>query len=146
MMDAGIAFAFARDVGVEPMDVYKSTEPCFALDNEALIAVGWDGFVYLEANDIKYASNGVWGVALVEKLVEQYGSAGGEMLGPLMTDSGFSGYLRSDGEFFYVDMSKTEKCKPIPGYAPLSGKAKFKEERGSLYMVRLASSTTGRCT
>jgi len=135
MMDAGITFA--RGMGVEPMDLYASTEPRFALDNEALVSVGWDGFEYLGANDIKYASNGVWGVALVEKLVEQYSSVGGEVLGPLMTDSVFSVHLRSDGEFFYVDMSKLEKYKPIAGYAPLGGKAKFKEDRGSLHMVRL---------
>jgi len=127
----------AHAIGVEPMDMFHDLEPRFALDNEALVSAGWAGFQYLEPHDIKYASNGVWGIAVIEKLVEKYGSEGGEVLGPLMTDSVFSVHLRHDGNLFYVDMTALEKYRPITGYAPLGGKAAFKQERGSLHMVRL---------
>lgn len=126
-----------RAAGIEPMDKFRPLEPRFALDNDALISAGWAGFRHLKPYDIKYASNGVWGVSLIESLVEQYGSKGKEVLGPLMSDSVFSVHLHFDGELFYVDMSALEKYRPIEGYAPLGGKATFKEDGGSLHMVRL---------
>lgn len=126
-----------RATGTEPMDFYRRMEPRFALDNEALISAGWDGFSQFGPRDIKYASNGVWGVAVIEALVEKYGSEGGEVLGPLMTDSVFSVHLKYDGTLFHVDMTAMEEYTPIPGYAPLGGKAAFKEKNGSLHMVRL---------
>merc|ERR1719336_2836548 len=56
MFDAGMAAQ--RAIGVEPMDYVAMLEPRFAFDQEALIQAGWNGFGYLNANDIKYASNG----------------------------------------------------------------------------------------
>mmetsp|Transcript_82970 Transcript_82970/g.253568 ORF Transcript_82970/g.253568 Transcript_82970/m.253568 type:complete len:775 (-) Transcript_82970:61-2385(-) len=135
ILDSGVSFA--RRFGQEPMDSFRGLEPRFAFDNEALISVSWAGFEPLKPNEIKYASNGVWGVALIEKLVQRYGSVGGEVLGPLMTDSVFSVHLRHDGNRFYVDMSALEKYTTLPGFAPLGGKAAFEQRDGSLHMVFL---------
>jgi len=132
----------ARTIGVEPMDTIAPLEPRFAFDNEGLIRLGWDGFGYMGPYDIEYASNGVYGVGVVESLVEKYKTQGKEVLGPLMADSAFSAHLRFKDGLYHVDMSDLEKYTPIAGYAPLGGKATFRNRGGTLHTVRLEYNDT----
>eukprot|EP00931_Biecheleriopsis_adriatica_P073306 TRINITY_DN47617_c0_g1_i1.p1 TRINITY_DN47617_c0_g1~~TRINITY_DN47617_c0_g1_i1.p1 ORF type:complete len:766 (+),score=183.36 TRINITY_DN47617_c0_g1_i1:25-2298(+) len=134
ILDAGMAAA--RRVGIDPIDSLRFMEPRFAFDNEGLTELSWQGFYQFGPKDIKYASNGVWGIKVVEELMQKYGTKG-EVLGPLLTDSAFSAHLTHDGELFHIDMSALAKYKPIPGYAPLGGKASFKQEGGRLKTVSM---------
>lgn len=123
-----------RAVGFEPIEMLRATEPRFAFDSEGLTELAWRGFRQFGPTDIKFASNGVWGIKLVEDLMEKYGTKG-EVLGPLMTDSAFSAHLTYDGELYHIDMSALEPYEPIPGYARLGGRAAFRAEKGRLKTV-----------
>jgi hypothetical protein len=128
----------ARATGIEPMDLYAPVEPRFAFDNEALQKSAWDGFRYMGPLDIEYASNGIYGVAVVEQLMEKYNSSG-EVLGVLMTDSVFSAHLKRDKatNLFHVDLDFMKEYKSIEGYAPLGGRASFVEDGQKLRTVML---------
>jgi len=124
--------------GVEPIMRLRGMEPRFAFDNELLTRATWDGFRYFGPLDIKYASNGVWGIPLVEKLMEKYNSTG-EVLSLLMTDSVFSAHLVYDNEtqVYTVDVNGQAKYKPIPGYANLGGAATFVQDKNILRLKSL---------
>jgi len=134
IIDAGMQAA--RSLGFDPVSTVRTMEPRFAFDNEGLAELSWKGFYQFGPKDIKYASNGIWGIKVVEELIEKYDTKG-EVLGPLMTDSAFSAHLSHENELFHIDMSALAKYKPIPGYAALGGKASFKQEGGRLKTVKM---------
>eukprot|EP00928_Gymnodinium_smaydae_P017859 TRINITY_DN16819_c0_g1_i1.p1 TRINITY_DN16819_c0_g1~~TRINITY_DN16819_c0_g1_i1.p1 ORF type:complete len:738 (-),score=156.08 TRINITY_DN16819_c0_g1_i1:201-2360(-) len=136
LLDAAVAAG--RALGQEPMDQFRELEPRFAFDNRGLVAASWDGFSYLGPLDVKYASNGVFGIAVVEGLMEKYNNTK-DVLGLLMTDSVFSAHLRrsaATGEFS-VDLESLARYAPIPGYAALGGRATFVEDGSRLRTVKL---------
>jgi len=137
ILKEGMAAARAR--GLEPMQVVRShLEPRFAFDSEGLIALQEEGFGYFGAREVKYASNGANGVALMEKLMEKYGTKT-DVLGVLMSETALSMHLRFDDSKgkFYVDLSSLDKYQPLPGYAKLGGRAMFEERDGRLVTTLL---------
>lgn len=134
ILDAGYA-AGKKAMGEEPMEFLKAMQPRMSYDTEALTKVGWDGFSYMGPHDIKYASNGVFGIDVVDKLLEKFGTT--DTLGVLMTNSVFSAHLTQESDHFFLDLSTLEGYEPIQGYAPLGGKAVFKQEGGRLRTVSL---------
>jgi len=129
----------ARKVGTEPIHMVRPLEPRLAFDNKALMKVAWDGFRYMGPLDIKYASNGVFGVSVVEGLMEKY-NATADVLGILMTDSAFSAHLfrkSKNDPLLHIDLTSLEKYHPISGYAAMGGSASFREEGGRLRTVKL---------
>lgn len=131
-----MAVAAARKFGVDPVDQLREMEPRFAFDNKALTKAAWDGFRYMGPMDIRYASNGAYGIAVIEHLMEKYNTTG-DVLGLLMTDSVFSAHLKRVGNQFTVDLTSMEGYEPIKGYARLGGRATFVEDGGRLRTVLL---------
>merc|ERR1712232_443524 len=113
-----------RHLGKEPVEV-PGLEPRFAFDNEGLNRIAWNEFRFMGPWDIKFASNGVHGISVVEALMGKFGIHNGEVLGPLMTDSALAAHLTFDGKLFHVDLSDLEKYETLPGFARLGGKAVF---------------------
>mmetsp|Transcript_8685 Transcript_8685/g.24438 ORF Transcript_8685/g.24438 Transcript_8685/m.24438 type:complete len:697 (-) Transcript_8685:121-2211(-) len=136
VLDAGVSAA--RALGQEPVEQLRDLEPRLAFDNEALAQVAWDGFRYMGPLDVVYASNGMYGIPVVERLMEKYNTSG-EVLGILMTDSVFSAHLRRDVQsgLFGIDLSDMEPYTPIKGYAAMGGTASFQEIDGRLQTVKL---------
>ncbi len=126
LLDAGVAAA--RATGFEPISSIYSTSPRFAFDSEGLTKATWNGFAWLGARDIKYASNGVHGVSVVES----YG--GEDTLGLLATDSVFGAHLayNSASRLFEIDLTRLERYAPLAGYAKMGGKVAFRLEGGRL--------------
>mmetsp|Transcript_83213 Transcript_83213/g.211887 ORF Transcript_83213/g.211887 Transcript_83213/m.211887 type:complete len:851 (-) Transcript_83213:67-2619(-) len=129
----------ARAQGFEPMQTVRANwDSRFAFDAEGLLSLQQEGFGFFRGREVKYASNGASGVALVERLLEKHG-AGNDVLGVLMTDSVLSMHLTHDSETeeFEVDLTALEKYMPLPGFAKLGGRAVFKETEGRLATVLL---------
>lgn len=115
-------------------DLY-AMEPRLAFDPEALTHAGWTGFTYFKPHEIKYASNGVHGMKVVDDLMAKHKTK--DVLGLMMMDSVFSAHLTFDearGEF-NLDLSSMDKYKPLEGYAALGGQATFKFDPEKARMV-----------
>merc|ERR1719401_811131 len=82
--------------------------------------------------EIKYASNGAYGISVVENLLNRFNTE--DVLGVVMTDSVFSAHLDYNNKerSFSLDLTSLEEYSPIPGYAALGGGAKFTYQRGRL--------------
>ena len=118
------AMAAARSTGARPMDAVRALTPRLPFDQPTLLAVGWNGVSFLQPDEIKYASNGVFGVAVLGKLLAKHQTT--DTLGILMTHTVFSVHLQHHGNgAFAVDLSRFETYAPIPGYIGLGGKATF---------------------
>jgi len=133
-----LAVSGSQAVGVDPIMTLRDMEPRFAFDNKALTKAAWDGFRYMGPMDLRYASNGAYGIAVIEHLMEKYNTTG-DVLGLLMTDSVFSAHLRRNqvSNQYDVDLTSMEAYTPIPGYARLGGRASFVEDGGRLRTVKL---------
>jgi len=128
------AWAAKELTGVDPNKTIDDTTTRFAFDNEGLIRATWDEFTFMEAREIKYASNGVFGVAVVESYDDE------DTLGILCTDSVFSVHLVYDAQnqTYGLDLTRLEKYVPIQGFAKMGGKATFQlTGEGRLKTVRL---------
>jgi hypothetical protein len=127
----------ARQEGIEPMmQVRQMTAARFAFDTEGLIQMLDSGFGWFKLRDTKYASNGAFGVGVLERLMQKYRDPR-DVLGLLMTESVLSAHLSFNGTLFEADLSLFERYPALPGFAPLGGKAFFKEAGGRLHTVRL---------
>jgi len=135
LLDSGMAAA--RATGYEPVELLRDPSGArFAFDAEGLVPLFQAGFGWFSPREVKYASNGDYGVAVVESLVDKF-KAEKDVLGLLMTDSVLSAHLSHNGEHFVADLTSLEKYTPLPGYAPLGGKALFEEKDGRLATVSL---------
>jgi len=138
LLDASVAIS--RRAGIDPISQTYPIEPRVAFDQQALTLFASNGFRYFGPMDIKYASNGFYGASVVERKMQNHGGQASEdVLGLLMTESVFGAHLteeRSTG-LFHVDLTEMAKYKPIPGYAPLGGKASFVRHGNRLRTVRL---------
>lgn len=116
-------------LGQEPMNLIRTMQPRVAFDEKTLKKIAWDGFSWMGPDDIKFASNGFYGDSVVDSLLAKFQTT--DALGVLMTDSVFSAHLKhgqdAGGSFFDLDLSSMAKYSPIPGYAPLGGKARFRQ-------------------
>eukprot|EP00947_MAST-08B_sp_MAST-8B-sp1_P002728 g2728.t1 len=114
--------------GNDAIELLYTMEPRFEFDNDALTEATWNGFKYMGPKDIKYASNGVHGIKVVDDLLAEHNTR--DTLGVLMMESVFSAHLVYDAALdeFTVDLSDMEKFKPLPNYAKMGGKATFKWE------------------
>jgi len=132
----GVALA-RKAPGGDILAPVKKMEPRFAFDMKALSKIAWDGFRYFGPLDIDYASNGVYGISVVEGLMEKYNTT--EVLGVLMSESVFSAHLTYDSstKTFKVDLTDLDKYEPISGYARLGGMATFVEDNGRLRTTEL---------
>jgi hypothetical protein len=127
----------ARQHGVEPMvQVREMTAARFAFDTEGLMQLLDAGFGWFKLRETKYASNGAFGVGVLERLMQKYKDPR-DVLGLLMTESVLSAHLSFNGTLFEADLTMFERYPTLPGFAPLGGKAYFKEEGGRLHTVRL---------
>ncbi|CAK0803228.1 unnamed protein product [Prorocentrum cordatum] len=132
LLGSGYQFAKKHVLGGEPMHQIRRMEPRFAFDNDGLVRTSWRGFSWFGPYDVKYASNGVHGVGVVDRLLHRFNTK--DALGVLMTDSVFSAHLTytaSDASF-HLDLSSLEKYAPLPGYAKLGGGARFSFAGGRL--------------
>ena len=131
LLDSGVKSL--RRTGIEPIEILYGTESRFAFDNEGLIKATWNGFKFMGPREIKYASNGVHGIAVIERYDSE------DSLGILVTDSVFSIHLVYDQstDTYGIDLSKLEKYTPIEGYSKMGGKATFKLIDGRLQTTRL---------
>ena len=66
-LDAGMKIA-----GVKVIEKLYPLEPRLAFDADALVQATWGGFKYAGPYDIKYASNGVHGMKVVDKVRSSY--------------------------------------------------------------------------
>jgi len=131
LYDAGVR-ASRSVFGVEPMHLIRAMEPRFAFDNAGLTSATWSGFTWLGPREIKYASNGVHGIDVVERLLRQYGTT--DVLGVLMTDSVFSAHLtyQQTDSSFHLDLQSLSQYTALPGYAKMGGRARFSYQGGRL--------------
>jgi hypothetical protein len=88
-----------------------------------LTQLGWNGFAYLQAHEIRYASNGVAGMNVVHRKMQDYNTT--DTLALLMQDTVFSAHLTYDADtaVFALDLSAYEHYIPLPGSAPMGGHA-----------------------
>jgi len=137
LINAGMKAARAVIKDFNPMTQFYSTDDRVAFDNKALLKMASDGFRYFGPMETKYAANGMYGAAVVEREMEKQGGKG-DVLGLLMTDSVFGAHLvqGKDGKFT-VDLSSMSKYKPMKGYAALGGKATFERRGSTLQTVKL---------
>ena len=66
-LDAGMKLA-----GTKVIETLYPLEPRLAFDEDALVQATWSGFKYAGPYDIKYASNGVHGMKVVDKVRSSY--------------------------------------------------------------------------
>lgn len=140
-LDLGVKVAIAAG-GPDITAPLRRMEPRFAFDTDfednGIIDATWNGFGYMGGRDIKYASNGVWGVDVMNKLLAKFGTT--DALGLLMTESVFSAHLvyKADDESFNLNLTSMEVYKSLPGYAAMGGRATFKyNAEGRLATTRL---------
>merc|ERR1719491_764882 len=105
------------------MEFVRPLEPRFAFDHAGLTRATWQGFSYMNHDEIKFASNGDFGNIVIDELLKNFDTT--DTLGVLMTDSVFSAHLTFDGSKYNLDLSSLEKYAAIDGYASLGGKASF---------------------
>ena len=112
--------------------------------HDELMLASWRGFAWFGYREVKYASNGDWGYPLLKAKMEA-SAAPLDALGPLMSETVFAMHLRHDAtaNTFSVDFEHMAQYTPMPGYAPLGGKATFVYEGGAL---RTTSLTYGGTT
>merc|ERR1711988_527073 len=114
------------------MELVRESEPRFEFNSEGLTKATWKGFNWFGPYDVKYASNGVFGIGVVEKMLHRFNTE--DVLGVVMTDSVFSAHLtyQYNERSFHLDLGSLEKYSPIEGFAGLGGGAKFSFRRGWL--------------
>lgn len=124
VLDSGVYMA-SKLIDGKPMSTITG-EQRFEFDEEALTRLGWSGFPYMTAKEIKYASNGANGVDVLRGLHERYAS--NDTLALLMQDSVFSAHLTYDNKTgdFRLDLSMYEKYVPLDGMSPMGGQAVFR--------------------
>ena len=58
--------------GNDAIEILYTMEPRFEFDTDALTKATWDGFRYMDPHEIKYASNGVHGIKVVDDLLREH--------------------------------------------------------------------------
>eukprot|EP00435_Cladocopium_sp_Y103_P052728 s995_g16.t1 len=104
----------------------------FAFDLEGILAMLQEGFYWNTFSQMKYANNGAFGAAVVEDVVLD-----GDGLGFLMMKSQLAMHLTEKDGLLVADLADLEQYKPLPGFAPLGGKATFQWKDGKLTTVQL---------
>ncbi|CAE8641003.1 unnamed protein product [Polarella glacialis] len=137
--------AAARKAGLEPANLTAAAalphSARFAFDFEGLLPLLEEGFGWFGLREERFASDGAFGVSLVERMVERLNGSE-DVLGLLMTESALSMHLELlqgtglDAELV-ADLTFFEKYEPIEGFARLGGKAVLKQSGGRLRTVRL---------
>lgn len=123
----------ARAAGVHPADLAADVRDGFrfAFDLEGILAMLQEGFYWNTFSQMKYANNGAFGAAVVED------QADGDVLGFLMMKSQLAMHLTEKDGLLVADLADLEQYKPLPGFAPLGGKATFQWKDGKLTTVQL---------
>ncbi|CAJ1396769.1 unnamed protein product [Effrenium voratum] len=136
MAEKGLAAA--RAAGLDPNKAAADVGPGtrFAFDLEGLLTVLQEGFYWSTLSHKSYASNGAFGASTLEVML-QAGDRGSDVLSILMSESQLGMHLTVDGSLLVADLTDLERYQPLPGFAPLGGKAVFSVEGAKLKTVRL---------
>ncbi|CAJ1355415.1 unnamed protein product [Effrenium voratum] len=136
MAEKGLAAA--RAAGLDPNKAAADVGPGtrFAFDLEGLLTVLQEGFYWSTLSHKSYASNGAFGASTLEVML-QAGDRGSDVLSILMFESQLGMHLTVDGSLLVADLTDLERYQPLPGFAPLGGKAVFSVEGTKLKTVRL---------
>jgi len=136
----GQGLTHLRSHGMEPIKLVRDArDERFAYDVQGLHEFTSQGFSKDFASS-KYSegTDTTSGAAAVERLMEKYKDQK-DVLGILMSESVLSMHLSYDRglKLFVLDLTEFEAFSPLPGYAPLGGRALFEEAQGRLSTVQL---------
>eukprot|EP00755_Sulcionema_specki_P011369 Sspe_Gene.48866::Locus_25828_Transcript_2_3_Confidence_0.429_Length_1435::g.48866::m.48866 len=112
-------------------------EPRFAFDEAGLVEGTWNGFDYMGPYDVKYASNGVHGMRVVDRLLGSHATR--DTVGVMVTESVFGAHLTyaAERDEYVLDLNWLARYRPIAGYAGLGGRATFRHNGRRLETTRI---------